>query len=101
MPLELIPEKNPYALRPKSSLPLQLLYRGKPLPGALIIAIPKADPNRVVSARSDAHGRVRLGLHSPGAWMIKAVHIVPAPPGAAQTRKSAHVARSMRLSKYR
>lgn len=82
MPLELIPEKNPYALRPRSSLPVQLLYRGKPLPGALIIAIAKADPARVVSARSDAHGRVRLGLHSPGPWMIKAVHIVPAPAGA-------------------
>lgn len=82
MPLELVPERNPYALRTKAALPLRLLYLGKPLPGALIVAVPKAAPNRPVSARSDAHGRVQLPLDVPGDWMIKAVHIVPAPPGA-------------------
>ncbi|MDP9194463.1 MAG: DUF4198 domain-containing protein [Acidobacteriota bacterium] len=82
MPLELIPEKNPYTLRSKSSLPLQLLYLGKPLPGALIVAVPKANPKHAVSARSDAHGRVHLELDSSGAWMIKAVHMVSAPAGA-------------------
>jgi len=82
MPLELIPEKNPYTLRPKSSLPLRLLYLGKPLSGTLVVAVPKADPNRVVSARSDAGGRVRLALDASGPWVIKAVHIVPAPAGA-------------------
>jgi uncharacterized GH25 family protein len=82
MPLELIPEKNPYALRTKASLPLRLLYLGKPLSGTLVVAVPKAAPNRPVSARSDGQGRVRLPLDVAGDWMIKAVHIVPAPPGA-------------------
>lgn len=82
MPLELVPEKNPYALRTKASMPLQLFYLGKPLPGALIVAVPKAAPNRPVSARSDAQGRVRLPLDVAGDWMIKAVHMVPAPPGS-------------------
>jgi uncharacterized GH25 family protein len=81
MPLELIPEKNPYALHGGGTLPVQLLYRGKPLAGALFVITPKADPSRKLAVRSDANGRVRVKLDAPGEWMIKAVHIVPAAPG--------------------
>jgi len=82
LPLELIPEKDPYALAAGSTLPVRLLHRGKPLAGALIVAIPKADPAHPVSARSDRNGLVRLTLPSSGPWLIKAVHIDPAPAGA-------------------
>ena len=34
-----------------------------------------------VSARSDAAGRVQLRLSEAGPWLIKAVHMVPAPAG--------------------
>lgn len=82
MPLEIIPEKNPYLLGAGSTLPLQLLYRGKPLAGALIVAIPRKEPGRAIALRSDVDGRVRMKLHSAGEWLIKSVHIVPAPEGA-------------------
>jgi uncharacterized GH25 family protein len=81
MPLELIPEHDPYALKAGGTLPVQLLYRGKPLPGALIVAIPKLDPKHRIALRSDAQGRVRLKLPAGGDWLIKAVHLVPAQPG--------------------
>ncbi len=83
MTLELIPEKNPYAMKGSGELPVQLLYRGKPLAGALVVAIPKLAPNRRMALRSDAQGRVHLKLHSAGEWLIKAVEIVPARPGLA------------------
>ena len=82
MPLELIPEKNPYALGAGTTLPVRLLYRGKGLPDALVVAVSKAQPDQRVAARSDKEGRVRLKLDPAGEWLIKAVHIVPAPTGA-------------------
>jgi uncharacterized GH25 family protein len=79
--LELIPEADPTTLPPGSELPVRLLYRGKPLAGALVAALQREDPNDKVSARSDAKGRVRLRLDRPGMWLVKAVHMIPPSPG--------------------
>jgi uncharacterized GH25 family protein len=82
MPMELVPLKNPYTLAPKAKLPVQLLYRGKPLAGVLFVITPKMEPERKVAVRSDAKGMVNVTLDRGGAWMIKAVHVVPAAAGA-------------------
>ena len=81
--LELVPEKNPYALKPGESLPVRLLHRGKPLAGALVVAISKASPEDRIAIRSDGGGRAELRLDRPGLWMVKAVHMIPAPAGSA------------------
>ncbi|HWM90541.1 MAG TPA: DUF4198 domain-containing protein [Thermoanaerobaculia bacterium] len=80
--LELVPERNPYALKPGESLPVRLLYRGKPLAGALVVALAGQSPDAKVSARSDNKGRASLRLDRPGLWLVKAVHMVPAPAGS-------------------
>lgn len=83
--LELVAEKNPYALKPGEDLPLRLLYKGRPLDGALLVAIPKSAntaPDARASARSDRRGRAALRLDRPGLWLVKAVHMVPAPAGS-------------------
>ena len=80
--LELIPEKNPYALAAGQELPVRLLYRGAPLAGAKVAAVPKEQPSRQVAARTDAQGRVRQPLGGGGAWLVKAVHMIAAPPGS-------------------
>jgi uncharacterized GH25 family protein len=77
--LELVPEANPYTLSPGGALPVRLLYEGKPLQGALVTAFAKDRPTQKVSARSDARGRVALKLDHPGLWLVKAVHMIPAP----------------------
>lgn len=77
--LELVPEKDPYALKPGEALPVRLLYRGEPLDGVLVVAM--AAPGARVSARTVA-GRVSLALDRPGAWLVKAVHMIPAPAGS-------------------
>jgi uncharacterized GH25 family protein len=79
--LELIPDKSPYAAKPGDTLTFRLLFQGKPLPGALVRAIAKARPTLDVAARSDKNGRVALNLDAPGFWLVKAVHMVPAPAG--------------------
>jgi hypothetical protein len=81
LPLELVAEQSPYALRPGAVLGVRLLYEGRPLEGALVVAMSRAAPSEAVRARSDAEGRVRLTLGRPGAWLVKAVHAVPAREG--------------------
>ena len=34
--LEIVPQRNPYDLKPGEALPIQILYGGKPLPGATV-----------------------------------------------------------------
>jgi uncharacterized GH25 family protein len=79
--LELIAERNPYALGAHDELPVQLRYRGQPLAGALVVAMNRANPAAKVSARTDATGHVRLRLPQQGMWLVKAVHMIPAPAG--------------------
>jgi uncharacterized GH25 family protein len=79
--LELVPEKDPSGLQPGADLPVRLLYRGKPLAGALVAALPRDQPDARVTARTDAAGRARLRLDRPGVWLVKAVHMIPAPAG--------------------
>jgi uncharacterized GH25 family protein len=75
--LELVPERSPYALHAGDELPVVLRYEGKPLRGALVVAL-HASGEKLAAIRSDASGRVRVPLPKSGAWLVKAVHMVPA-----------------------
>lgn len=75
-PLELVAETNPY-LTPK--LRLRLLYEGKPLSGALVIAFNKADPLTKLKTRTDDNGHVEFTLPRSGVWLVTSVHMIPAP----------------------
>lgn len=82
LPLELVAEHNPYALAAGAALPLRLLYQGQALSGALVTAINLGAPSERFAQRSDAQGRVSLPLRSGAAWLVKAVHMVPAEAGS-------------------
>ncbi len=75
--LELVSDRNPYTMRPGDDLPLRLLYEGRPLEGVLVVAMNKQDPTAKLRARSDRDGRVSLRLPRDGAWLVKAVHMIP------------------------
>ena len=80
--LELMPERDPYTLKPGEALPVRLLYHGKPLDGALVVGVASPGVSGArVSART-AGGRAALVLDRPGLWLVKAVHMVPAPEGS-------------------
>jgi uncharacterized GH25 family protein len=79
LPLELIPEKNPFLLAPGSDLPVRLLFQGKPLAGVRVEARNPRNAGETVSGRTDREGRLRLRLASGGPWLVKAVHMIPAP----------------------
>ena len=79
--LELVAERNPYAVRAGQDLPVRLTYENRPLAGALVVAMNRLNPSEKLSARTDNDGRVRFRLRPGGMWLIKAVHMVPAPAG--------------------
>jgi hypothetical protein len=58
LPLEIVPERNPYAARPGEDLTLRVLASGNPAPGASI-AIAGGPPVQV-----DAAGRTSISLRS-------------------------------------
>jgi hypothetical protein len=56
----------------------RVLYDGKPLNGALVVAMLRGDPSIRLSARSDARGTFTIALPRAGIWLIKSVHMVRA-----------------------
>lgn len=80
--LELVPAMNPYSLPAGGELPVALRFRGAPIANVLVVAINQHDPERPVSARTDALGQVKLRLARSGLWLVKAVHMEAAPPSA-------------------
>jgi len=80
--LELVAEQNPYARRAGEDLPVRLTYENRPLAGALVVAMNRLHPSEKLAARTDSDGRVRFQLRPGGMWLVKAVHMVPAPAGA-------------------
>lgn len=79
LPLEIIAESNPYARRGVVSFVIR--YRGKPLKGALVVAMNNS-LQAPMRARSDRAGRARFSIDSPGLWLIKSVHMIEAPKGS-------------------
>jgi uncharacterized GH25 family protein len=82
LPLELVAEALPQADNAATAVPIRLLYQGAPLEGTLVVAVDKGEPERAAQGRTDAEGRVRLRLPGDGPWLVKAVHMVPAPAGS-------------------
>src|SRR2546428_6316010 len=86
--LELVAERNPYAIRAGEYLPLRLTYQNRPLAGALVVAMNSLNPSEKLSARTDNEGRVRFRLRPGGMWLVKAVHMNQAPAGTNAERES-------------
>ncbi len=80
--LELLLEKAPAAWRPGAEIRFRILHEGRALPGALVKAICRDEADKTLSARSSPDGRFAFRLGRKGVWLVKAVHMVPAPKDA-------------------
>lgn len=74
--LELVPLTDPFAPPATGARAFLLLHEGKPLEGALVVALRREAPQHPISARTDRDGRAELALDRGGAWLVKAVHMV-------------------------
>ena len=73
---EIVPDDDPTArLQPFRG---RILYDGKPLAGALVVALLHGEPGVHLQTQSDAKGAITLPLPRPGVWLIKSVHMVRA-----------------------
>lgn len=83
--LEIVPLADPHLLKPGGVLPVQVLFKGTPLEGALVKVWNQLGPQlNVLRTRTDAQGQSSTTLPWGGAWMVSVVHMVPTTDGLGQ-----------------
>ncbi|KQZ06234.1 hypothetical protein ASD21_00935 [Caulobacter sp. Root1455] len=76
--LEIVPEASPYALPRPATLPVRVLYEGRPLAGALVKITDLAhDAAPHEQHRTDGEGRAGFAMPADGAWMMDVVWTRP------------------------
>lgn len=76
--LEIIPERDPYRLKPGQGLPVKVLFEGRPLPGALVkLTNLDYDTRPVEMHRSDGAGRATFNVPDHGAWLVNVIWTRP------------------------
>ncbi len=68
--LEIIPEKDPTALRPGNEFPVRVLKAGQPYPDFALNAV-AAGEAKGETRRTDAEGRITFRLPKAGAWLLR------------------------------
>ena len=71
---EIVPSDDP--TRALAPLRGRVLHGGKPLPGALVVAMLRSDASVRLTTHADAQGAFSLDLPRAGVWLIKSVHMV-------------------------
>ncbi|WP_231639351.1 DUF4198 domain-containing protein [Sphingomonas profundi] len=76
--LEIVPERNPYALAPRDPLVVRVYYHGVPLAGASVV-LERLDGQHAhgTPVISDAAGRVAFPPPGPGRWRVGTVWTQP------------------------
>lgn len=76
--LEIIPEVNPYASNAGASLPVRILYEGKPLAGATVkLNNLDFDYRPIEIQTSDAAGRAVFKMPKSGTWQLNVIWSKP------------------------
>lgn len=74
LPLEIVPEANPYAVPQPAELPVRILYEGRPLAGALVkLTNLNDDAMPFETHLSDHDGRASFAMPNSGAWLVNVI----------------------------
>ena len=82
LPLELVPEQNPYRLAADKALTVRVLRAGRPAAGAAVQIWqrqPSGLPTTHFTVRANQNGRVLLRLSGPGPYLLASVDMTAAP----------------------
>jgi uncharacterized GH25 family protein len=76
--LEIVPERDPYALDKSRNLPVRVIYEGKALPGATVkLTNLNSDEKPVAIVKTDSAGRAIFRVPESGAWLLNVVWTKP------------------------
>ena len=76
--LEIVPQKNPYALAAGELLPVQILYEGKPLAGATVkLNNLDFDMKPLATRITDMAGRTAFDVPRRGKWQLNVIWTKP------------------------
>lgn len=79
LPLEIIPENNPYELKAGEMMRFKILYNGKPLFGARVKVWNRKDSRTTLqNIYTEKDGTMETRISAGGVWMVSVVHLVPA-----------------------
>lgn len=74
MGLEIVPEKDPTALRPGEDLPVRVLHQGRPFPSFAVGLVRQGDAHGVLKT-TDGQGRVAFPIAKAGRWLLRATDV--------------------------
>lgn len=76
--LEIVPERDPYALKSGEPLPVRIYYEGRPLAGAFVkLTNLDFDAKPVRTALTDAGGRAAFSIPFRGLWQMNVIWTKP------------------------
>lgn len=82
-PLEIVPLKNPGAVKPGEALPVEVRFQGQPLAGVEVKFTNDhwTDPQKpfAVLGKTDAKGQIQVKPDKAGKWLLLASHKTPYP----------------------
>jgi len=74
LPLEIVPERSPYAKPRSPTLPIRVLYLGRPLGGALVkLTRLEDDAAPAETHLTDRAGRATFAMPSSGTWLLNVI----------------------------
>lgn len=74
--LEIVPQKNPLALKAEEELPVQVIFDGVPLGGVIVIGARAGGAPALLRGWTDAKGRATFRVPEAGRWYLHVVHMV-------------------------
>ena len=83
LPLEIVPERSPYAEPKSGMLPVRVLYLGQPLADALVkLTNLQNDATPFETHLTDRFGRAIFAMPSSGTWLLNVIWTRPQPRSA-------------------
>lgn len=80
LPLEIVPERNPYAEPRPATLPVVVIYQGRPLAGALVkLTHLEHDASPFEMHLTDHAGRASFTMPKGGTWLLNVIWTRPLP----------------------
>jgi uncharacterized GH25 family protein len=84
-PIEIVPQQNPYTLRPGDTLDVLVLRDGTPVADQIVYASfaghhahdASGGHSEAVDTRTDANGVAQIPLSQAGRWYVRLIHMVP------------------------